>query len=300
MRYTITGATGLIGRELTKEVLNLGYKIDAISKHGGMINGFTVSPLDLIDPVSVSEYFKNKETDIVIHLACKIPASFNDGEAADCFIPNIQATMNMLETAVSLKASKFIYTSSISLYTMGASVFSEEDRIHPYNYYSTSKYVGEILCEQFCNSRGLQNMALRISSPYSTYYRHLTIIHRFVQAAVENKNIELWGSGKRSQDFVFIDDVVDAILLATKKDANGVINIASGETISMLQLAKKVLKAAEPTKSRIAFLNKPDPQEDFVPHVNINLAKEKLGYEPKNSIDRGLKKLVSYYRNNKD
>ena len=299
MRLTITGATGLIGRELTKKVLNLGYSIDTISKNGGSINGLTVSALDLIDPISVSEYFKNKETDVVIHLACKIPTSFNDNTVADSFIPNVQIIKNMLEAAVSLKASKFIFGSSISVYTMGSSVYSEKDRIHPYNYYSTSKYVGELLCEQFCNSRRLQNTCLRISSPYSTYYRYLTVIHRFVKAAVENKNIELWGSGKRSQDFVFIDDVVDAILLATEKDTNGVFNIASGETISMLQLAKKVLKVAEPTNSRIVFINKHDPQEDRVPYFDISLAKEKLGYEPRYSIDRGLKTLVSYYRSQK-
>ena len=166
---------------------------------------------NLEDEKSVKDFCAGLEVDAFIHLACRVPNSFEDHEARRVFLPNIISTLVALEAASDMNAKRFVFSSSGSLYSFQGGHFSEEGPIDPFNYYSTSKYFGELLCQQFTNTGRLSTVWLRISAPYGPSSRRQTVIHKFVISAINNRDIALWGSGTRSQDFIYMDDLGDAI-----------------------------------------------------------------------------------------
>jgi UDP-glucose 4-epimerase len=294
MKLFITGATGFIGRAVVKRALQLGHEVRAVSLHGGTVVGHTVRPLNLEDEEGVKCFCSGLEVDAFIHLASRVPISFEYEETRALLVPNVFSTLFALEAALDMRAKRFIFSSSGSLYSLHGGHFSEENPIRPFNFYSTSKYFGELLCEQFTNSGFLSSFWLRISAPYGPSPRRQTVIHKFVTAALKNQNISLWGSGKRSQDFLYIDDLVDAIFLALEKSANGGCNIASGRSVTMRELAEKVIEAVPGCQSKILYSGKPDLQESYCPEYDLTLAKQLIGYRPRVSLEEGLRHLVEH------
>lgn len=294
MKLFITGATGFIGQVVTERALQLGHDVKAVSLHGGNVAGLKVEAVDVEDEQSLRSYCADLEVDAVVHLACRIPHSFADVDARDVLVPNMLSTLLVLEASVRMKAKKFVYSSSSSVYSSQGGHFSEDTPIRSLNFYSTSKYFGELLCEQFTATGRLRCISLRISAPYGPSYPRLSVIQRFIKAALEHQDICLWGSGKRSQDFTYIDDVVDAIFLALDGNVAGAFNIASGQTVTMRELAEKVISAVPGCSSQIVYSGEPDPQEDYAPYYDLDRANKLLGYQPKVGLDEGLRCIVDF------
>ncbi len=213
MKLFITGATGFIGQVVTERALQLGHDVKAVSLHGGNVAGLNVEAVDVEDEQSLRSYCADLEVDAVVHLACRVPPSFADADARNVLVPNVLGTLLALEASVRMKAKKFVYSSS-GVYSSQGGNFSEDTPICPFNFYSTSKYFGELLCEQFTATGRLRCISLRISAPYGPSYRRLSVIQRFIKAALEHQDICLWCICNLSQDFIYLDDLVDAIFLA--------------------------------------------------------------------------------------
>jgi len=103
----------------------------------------------------------------------------------------------------------------------------------------------------------------------------------------------LFGTGSRTQDFVYVDDVVQAMWEAYQQRACGIYNIASGQPVSMRELAKIVCDLVPDTKSKIIFSEKPDPQESYRGVFSIEKAKSDFGYLPKTNLRDGLRKCLA-------
>ena len=290
----VTGATGFIGQHLVRRLNNAGYTVFGISKSGGSVAGHHITPVDMTNAQALASYCADKAFDAVFHLAAVIPVSFSDNTARESLMANVTSTLNLLEVFKQKEWNVFVYASSTSIY--GTPLIH-----HPimenfpallYNFYSTGKYFGEMLCEQFRIAHNLCISSLRISSPYGPGQRRETVITKFIKMALQSEDITLYGTGQRKQDFIYIDDVVEAFLLAYQKKASGVFNTASGVSISMKELAETILKVIPTSQSKIVYTGIMDPQEHYRVEFSIEKAKKELGYIPMFSLADGIKRYV--------
>lgn len=294
-KILVTGATGFIGQHLVKRLIEEEAEVYAVSKRGGKVKNVSVDPLDLTSTEEINEYTKDKEFDAVFHLSAFIPVSFLSDEAESSFYANIQMTKNVLDILRKQRGGKFIYASSASVYNKVKKdiILTEELNVWPDNFYTISKYTGELLAEMYRQAFGITSISLRISAPYGPGNLKHTVINIFIEKALRGENLVLFGTGERRQDFTYISDVIDALMLSYKKEVNGVFNIASGESTPMKEVASLVLEAIPGTSSQIVFSRADDSQEGYYPNISLHNSKRFLGYAPKICLREGLKRTIS-------
>jgi len=294
-RILVTGATGFIGSAIFRRLKADGYVVDGLSLHGGEIDGETIGNVDLTSEESLVSYTEGKSYKAIFHIAASIPKSFNLSVSEDCFYPNILSVKNILKLAMRQKNCHLLYASSTSVYKKNQELpLNESSACTPDNYYALSKYIGELMCQLYTGNFPIT--IFRISSPYGPGYKRQTVINIFCRNAIRSEDLKLFGSGKRSQDFIYIDDIVDAFVLAFEGCRAGVFNICSGVDISMYDLAELVISLVPFSKSKIVFLEQPDPQEDFRGVYSLDNASKVLGFLPKITLKEGLKKTISWWR----
>lgn len=289
MEILVTGATGFIGKHLVRFLKRQsGLGLWCISRNGGQVDGIHVDSVDLTSAEEVAEWHRNKPVfDTIFHLAALIPSSFESSEDDELYFDNIHMMHNILSLAISDKSS-IVYISSSSVYSADNVPLTEDMVPQPDNMYSLSKYVGELLCNIAYMRYGLSTAILRISAPYGPSQKAQTVINIFLRAALESRDISVYGSGNRTQDFTYIDDVIQAMWLACRKKASGVYNIASGKPVTMYELAKTVLSVEPQSKSKILYSGTPDSQETYRGVFSIEKAQDILGYLPGTTLEKGL------------
>ncbi len=286
----VTGATGFLGRHLLYFLARQPeIRVWAISKRGGQIGQVQVDNLDLTSKTDLDVWKANKPPfSAIFHLAAVLPESFQGSRAKDSFLSNVLMVQNILSLA-ERNGTTIIYTSGTSVYGNSFNhPLSEDAKVTPDNYYSFGKYVGELICEIEGKERGFSTVSLRISAPYGPAQQARTVINIFLEAALHSKDLMLYGSGLRTQDFTYVDDVIQSMWLAYCQKKSGVYNIASGYSITMKSLAEMVVNVVAGTSSRVVFSGKADPQEDYRGVFSIEKAKCELGYQPDVSLERGL------------
>lgn len=290
MDVLVTGATGFLGKHLVRFLaLQPELGLWCISRNGGQVDGIHVDSVDLTSAGEITEWHRNKPVfDTIFHLAALIPSSSESSEADEMFFSNICMMQNTLSLAISDKSS-IVNLSSSSVYSTENVVPLTEDIIpQPDNLYSLSKYVCELLCDIAHMRYGLSAANLRISAPYGPCQNARTVINIFLRAALESEDITIYGSGNRTQDFTYVDDVVQAMWLACRKKASGVYNINSGKSVTMSELAKAVLSVEPQSRSKIIYSGTPDLQETYRGVFSIEKAQDSLGYAPRISLEKGL------------
>lgn len=292
-RVAILGATGFVGKAVTSLFLNEEIDIEACSKNGGTINVFSVDQVDISKEGALSQWLKDKDIDAIIYLSSKIPKSFTEAEW-DLFYYNLTINKQVLDYWKT-HGCHLIYASSCSVYgSRGPIPWKEGNATIPDNYYSISKLVGEILFYQEYQ-KGLPLTILRINAPYGVDTRRKTVINIFLESALKGKNLILFGSGNRQQDFIYVLDVARAFWISYLRKKYGIYNIASGKTVTMKELANIIINLTN-SSSKIIYSGEPDPQEGFQVNIDISKARNELGFLPEYSLEDGLKECILKYR----
>jgi len=293
----ITGATGFIGKNLLGRLSDGDYHVHGISKEGGNINNIVIDAVDLLDKAALDSYCKNKSFDAVIHLAAIIPSNFRDEIGRYSLVQNVQMTINMLEAYREQKGQVFIYASSSSIYGFPDDLpVTEKTPARPDNFYSIGKFFGEVICQQYQREYKLPVAILRISAPYGPGMRRETVVKKFIKNALLSDDITLYGTGRRSQDFIYIEDVVSAMIQAYQAGATGVFNVSTGTSTSMKELAEIVLQVLPHSTSKIVYAGIDDPQEDYHAAFSFENAKESFNYEPRFTLEEGIQKYAEAVR----
>ena len=294
MKILVTGATGFIGKNTFIKLKEKNYEVFGTSLNGGSIGKSKITSVDLRDRGKTRKFMKNKKFDVVIHLASAIPKNITNALNETYLFDNISQTLNLLEEIKNKKKCRFIYVSSMSI--MGKPKYLPVDEKHPFNienYYSSGKLCCEILCKQQMLQNKLQLCIIRISSPYGPGQNPTSVIPLFINMALKSMNINIYGSGKRSQDFIYIKDIVNLLVSIIKKKSSGVYNIGSGESTSTIDLANIILNNTNQTKSKIIFNGKMDEQEGYKMKVDIKKARKELNFRPKFNIKKGIKDYIN-------
>lgn len=258
-----------------------------MSLRGGRTDEVDVQAVDLRDRDRALSALEQFRVDAVAHLAASIPQNGGIDQMQSYFDDNVSAT-STITTFCRLRSCPLVYASSTSVYgSMAGGVPRKESSTPaPESLYALSKYVGELQCRQLSRAAGVPTTALRISAPYGPGNRR-NVICLFIQAALRSRDLTVFGTGTRTQDFTYGEDVAAAVERALDQHEEGVFNIASGQPVSMLSLAEAVLAAVPRSRSRIV-VGGSDTQADYRADVDVSAARDHLGWRAETSLAAGL------------
>lgn len=319
--WLVTGAAGFIGSNLVEALLRLGQQVTGLDNFA---TGHRHN-LDMVrDAVGMDAWtrFAFVEADIrneaecaracagvdfVLHQAALGSVSRSIDDPLTTNATNVTGFLNMLVAARDAKVRRFIYAASSSTYGDHPDLPKVEDRIgNPLSPYAVTKYVNELYANVFGRTYGMESIGLRYFNVFGPRQdpngAYAAVIPQWVAALIRNEALRINGDGETSRDFCYIDNVVQANLLAalaSKEAANQVFNIAVNERTSLNQLYGMM---RELLRARFPHLETHQPQYvDFrrgdVRHSQADISKAGalLGYQPTHRIDEGLQQAMAWY-----
>ena len=321
-RWLVTGAAGFIGSHLTERLLSLGQHVTALDNFS---TGKRENLDDLLSrvPGQAAARFQFIEGDIRDQAACRAAMKGVElvlHEAALGSVPrsmenpiashhnNVDGFVNVLLAAGDAKVERVVYASSSSVYGDDKESPKIESRLgRPLSPYATTKLVDEIYADTFKRTHDIASVGLRYfnvfgprQDPFGAY---AAVIPRWTEQLLRGEPCVVFGDGTNSRDFCFIDNVVQANLLAACAPASDVneraFNVACGARTDLLQLFDGIRQHAaryNPAAASVALVHE-SPRKGDVPHslANIDLATSRLGYQPAFDLARGLGETVTWY-----
>jgi len=211
---------------------------------------------------------------------------------------NVNGTATILEESVKAEVDKFIYASSAAVYGESTKIpISEDVPLSPKNIYGASKACGELLINAYAESYGLRTVILRyfnVYGPALSMGETSGVILKFIYAALKNKPVTIFGDGRQTRDFIYVDDVAQINVLSIEKNICGCYNIGTGIATRILDLAKKIIRL---TKSNSQIVHLKERVGDIRFSVaDITKIKNDLGWEPRYNLDKGLISTINYLR----
>jgi nucleoside-diphosphate-sugar epimerase len=307
--YLITGVAGFIGSSLARAVLAQGAQVRGIDN---LSTGRTENikeirgkidflQADLLDPNAVQRACR--EVDYVLHEAAipSVPRSVKDPLESNR--ANIDATVNLLVAARDAKVKRVIYAASSSAYGDTPTLPKREEMTpNPISPYAVAKLAGEYYMTSFWRCYGLETVSLRYfnifgprqdpTSPYSG------VLAKFITQMLQGERPTIFGDGLQSRDFTFVENVVNANLLACRAPApqvaGRVFNVATGSRIDLnetFRLVKKLTGYAG--EAQYAPERAGDVKHSL---ADLSLVKKHLGYEPSVNFEEGLRRTIEWYR----
>ena len=300
MNTLVTGTTGFIGSHLCKELIQRGYTVFGLSRSGRIHN---IKPLlnrkefhlqigNIQDVRFLSDIIRVNNIKVVFHLAAQLPQNKGLDNPFQYFDINARGTLNLLSAAYLNGVDKFIYASTISVYSEPPMYLpiDEKHPVQPSTIYGVSKLEGELYCNIY--SKTMNIAVLRYGGAYGNGQPKHKVVPAFISQALNNRPITIYGDGTQTSDFVYVGDIVQGTLLALEKSKTGVYNIGSGEDMCIRNLAERIIELTN-SKSEIIFTNKStDRPFRFV--LDITKARKELGYSPR-SINEGLSMDISEF-----
>jgi len=303
-KIVVTGGAGFIGSHIVEywskqnaDVLVLDNLRSGFEKN---LNGFknvTFVKGSITDKDVVFSVLEN--ADYVHHLAAMISVPESVENPFECVSINVNGLLNILEASAKHKIKKIVHSSSAAVY--GDNPVSPKTismKPEPKSPYGITKLDGEYYLQSYLENFGLQTISLRYfnvfgprQDPKSQYAAAIPI---FVNNALQNKEIIIYGDGEQTRDFIFVKDVVAAnVLAATTENVNGTFNVACGSAISINQLVKLVLELTN-SKSKIRYEKE---RAGDIKHslASIEETKLKLNFQPKHDLHEGLKETINYF-----
>lgn len=301
----ITGGLGFIGSHIAEELLdeNNILIIDNLST-GNIYN--LANPnhenLKIIKQDIRETNFDDmtKGIDYIFHLAAMASVPLSIDKPIECNEINLNATLKLLESASKNNVEKIIFSSSSAVYGENTNMpLTENENPMPLSPYAASKVSCEMYLQSFYESYGLKYTALRYFNVFGPKQdknsQYAAVIPNFISAILNDEQPEIYGDGEQTRDFIFVKDVVKANINAAKSDYNGVVNVASGQKLSineLFEIVKKTLnKDINPT-----YL--PERQGD-IKHSLADITKmEKIKFksDPTN-FEKQLTETIEWFEN---
>ena len=323
-KYLITGVAGFIGSNLLEALLMKGEKVIGLDNFstgskknlngvseivGKKWDNFEFLESDLNEDLTMHYDALFKDVDCIIHLAAlgSVPRSINN--PINTNESNISGFLNILDFARKSEIKQFIYASSSSVYGDNESLPKIEDDIgKPLSPYALTKQVNEMYAKVFYDVYSYSTIGLRFFNVFGPRQNpdgdYAAVIPRWLKAMINNEDIYIYGDGKTTRDFCYIENVIEIILSAASVDFDGfeIFNVAVGEQTSLEEIANSMKKEIA---SYGVNYNKDFHYVDFrkgdvrASLADISRAQKMLGYHPKVKCLDGIKKYVqSIYNDN--
>lgn len=306
-KVLVTGGAGFVGSNLVRRLVELRAQVTALDnfvtgdpRNLKGVSGYetvngTVTDVPLIDKLVPT-------FNIVIHAAARniIVSTRNPRED---FETNIGGTLNVLLAARDSNVERVVYTSSASIYGNSRHLpVNEDDQPYTLSPYAVSKFAGENYCQSFHESYGLPTAVVRYSNVYgpgqSPTNPYCGVIAKFFQAAVDGKPISIHGDGLQTRDFTFVEDTVEATLLAavSPRAIGEVFNIGTGFETDINTLASTIVRVTG-SNVPIQHVDRRDIDNIRRRVLGIEKIRRTLHWAPRNTLRSGLEKTWEWMRN---
>ena len=305
-RFLLTGGAGFIGSHIVKRLVGEGAVVRVVDNLStGQIArledlrcSIEYVEADLADNLVSDEVVK--DVDYVLHQAAIPSVQRSVRDPIGTNRANVTATLNLLESCRKAKVRRFVYAASSSAYgDTEVLPKSEEMPPNPLSPYALQKLAGEHYCKLYYSLYGLETVCLRYfnvfgpgQDPHSEYS---AVIPKFISKLLINELITVYGDGEQSRDFTYVENVVDANLLALQatKACGKVLNVGCGERITLNTLIQ-LLEEIVGVKAKVSYsASKPGDVRHSL--ADINLARRLLEYEPKVMAKEGLRRTVEAF-----
>jgi UDP-glucose 4-epimerase len=287
-----------IGRVVILDNLSRGarHNIDWAQRHGDV----ELVRKDIRHFEDIRPHFDG--VDIVFHLAA-IRITACAAQPRECLEVMVDGAYNVVEASVQAGVRRFVASSSASVYG-DADGYPTPEGHHPYNnrtWYGAAKLANEGMYRAFNDMFGLPYVALRYFNVYGprmdVFGKYTEVLIRWLECLDQGERPKIFGDGRTSMDFVYVEDIARANILAAKSDiVDEVFNIASGAETTLLELLQTLLKVTGQTKVQPEFL--PERNVNPVPRrvADVTRAEKKLGFRTRVGLEEGLRKLVGWRR----
>jgi UDP-glucuronate 4-epimerase len=328
MRFLITGTAGFIGFHLARRLLAQGHVVHGVDsftpyydvnlKHArhDILEGsqtFTPHAITLEDEEALREAVSAAEPEVIIHLAAQAGVRYSLENPRAYIDANLIGTFNVLEIAREVMPRHLLFASTSSVYGMDTSSpfreLSASD--HPLSLYAATKKSGEAMSHAYAHLWKIPTTVVRFFTVYGPWGRPDMALFSFVAAILDGKPIDIYGEGRMTRDFTYVDDVVEALVrlidvapVVDKPAVEGdtlspaapwrIVNIGNGSPVGLLDF----VAAIETNLGRKAILNIMPMQAGDVADTaaDTDLLDRLTGYRPRTPIDEGVKAFVEWYR----
>jgi len=303
MKIIVTGAAGFIGSHLCRRLLEDGCSVTGIDcfadYYPRWIKERNVAPLlkakrfklipEDLDAWPLKRTLKT--ADAVFHLAAQAGVRASWGDNFSVYIKNnIQVTQKLLEAAKDVPLKKIVFASSSSVYGLTPDLpMSETSPLLPLSPYGVTKLAAENLSFLYYKNYGVPAVSLRFFTVYGPGQRPDMAFHKFFKAILDGQRITIYGDGRQTRDFTYVDDIIEANVAALHKGQAGqVYNIGGGHR----EILDRLFPVIERICGKPVRLRREEPQKGDVLHTlaKIDKAREDLAFQPHMPLEEGLRR----------
>lgn len=321
MRYNnilITGSAGFIGFHLCKRILENYEDINIIGidnlnnyynpllkeKRNDILKeykNYTFIKLDFSKYPKLIESLKDKDIDLIVHLGAQAGVRYSLENPWAYERSNLLGTINIFEFARRFNIEKIIYASSSSVYGGNKKIpFSEDDRTdNPVSLYASTKRSKELMAYTYHHLYGIGMTGLRFFTVYGEWGRPDMAYFKFAKNILLEKPIDVYNYGDMERDFTYVSDVIDGVVSSIERDFKyEIFNLGNSRPVKLMYFIELLEKYLNKTAKK-NFL---PMQEGDVPKTYADLIKSRefLDYNPKVSIEEGLKRFCSWFVDNRE
>jgi len=308
-KFLVTGGAGFIGSNICRRLVDEGCFVRVVdnlltgrmSNLAGIESRIEFMQADMGEPAVAAAAMRDVE--VVLHQGAlpSVPRSVEEPQLTHRHC--VDATFNLLMAARDAGVRRFVYAASSSAYGDTPTLPKVETMpVKPLSPYAVAKLVGEYYCSVFAGVFGLETISLRYFNVFGPYQdptsQYAAAIPAFVTSILRDQPPTVYGDGRQSRDFTYIDNVVQANLLAAraKRTAGEVVNIACGESVTVNEIIAMINAF---TGRRVRPRYEPSRPGD-VKHslADISRARQVIGFEPQVSFQEGLERAIVWYRDN--
>ena len=325
-RILLTGCAGFIGSKVSELLLAEGHAVVGLDNVNDAYDvrlkqwrlkqlegkpGFEFHRLDICDRTALSDHFhslfaiRHSPFDAVINLAARAGVRQSVENPWVYFDTNVTGTLNLLELCREFGIKKFVLASTSSLY---GAVLNGRDRLNrpfreddvtdrPLSPYAASKKAAEALCYTYHYLSGIDVTVLRYFTVYGPGGRPDMSPFRFVQWISEGRPVTVFGDGRQSRDFTYVDDIAAGTVAALKPVGFDVINLGSDKPVVLMEAIRLIERLVDRT-AKIDFKPR-HPADVMATWADIGKAGKILGWRPQTKFEDGVRNLVAWYRDNR-
>ncbi len=328
MRYLITGTAGFIGFHLAKRLLDDGHFVTGFDgmtpyydvrlkerRHAilSRSNGFRPVIGMLEDKAALDQAAGIGEPDVIVHLAAQAGVRYSLENPKAYVDSNLIGSWNILELAKAVQPKHLLLASTSSIYGSNEKIpFAETDRAdEPMTLYAATKKSGELMAHSYAHLYKVPTTAFRFFTVYGPWGRPDMALFKFVDSILNGRPIEIYGEGRMSRDFTYIDDLVEGIVrlmgvvpseenrveeidTLSRHAPFRVVNVGGGQPVELMRFVETV----EAAVGRPAIRSMLPMQQGDVPRTFAapDLLNSLTGFTPSISVEEGVRRFVDWYR----
>lgn len=307
MKVLVTGGAGFIGSHIVDKLVQENYKVVIVDnfstgKRENINQHARTYKCDITNVKQLNDVFKAEKPEVVIHHAAQINVQHSLSIPTTDATVNILGTLNLLQCCVCHNVKKIIYASSSAVYGNPKYLpIDEKHTLIPLSPYGISKHTPEHYISIFKELYGMEYTILRYANAYGPRQDSKGeggVVSIFIDRMLEEKQIVIYGDGSQTRDFIFVEDIAVANVLAIKNGSNKIINISTNLQTSVKDLLDLLCVLNNSyMKPNYQLARQGDIRKSY---LDNNKALNELAWQPRYSLFEGLQRTLSYYKTNKN